>query len=106
MHLNLKLSALDQIYEIYDNFISGLEVACKRGCAHCCTTRVTLTTIEGYYIINQLPGRRTHRTLGGPCNGCRKSPATAQCSQTAPDPHQYRLCEGLSAWHQVPADTL
>ena len=36
--LNNKLAALDQIYQIYDNFVSGLELACKKYCAHCCTT--------------------------------------------------------------------
>ena len=51
---NLKLSALDKIYQIYDHFVSGLELACKKGCAHCCTTSVILTTIEGYKIVEQL----------------------------------------------------
>lgn len=54
MNLKRKLTALGQIYAIYDHFVSGLELACKRGCAHCCTTSVTLTTIEGYKIITQL----------------------------------------------------
>ncbi|MGD8470817.1 MAG: YkgJ family cysteine cluster protein [Desulfobacteraceae bacterium] len=54
MELNAKLAALDQIYRIYDNFVSGLELACKKHCAHCCTTGVTLTTLEGYKIIQQL----------------------------------------------------
>jgi Fe-S-cluster containining protein len=54
MELNNKLAALDQIYRIYDNFVSGLQLACKKYCAHCCTTAVTLTTLEGYKIIQQL----------------------------------------------------
>ena len=54
MNLNSKLAVLVQIYEIYDRFITGQEIVCKKGCAHCCTTSVTLTTIEGYTIINQL----------------------------------------------------
>jgi Fe-S-cluster containining protein len=54
MLLNDKLAALDQIYAIYDRFIAGQQLACKKGCAHCCTTSVTLTTIEGYKIIEQL----------------------------------------------------
>jgi Fe-S-cluster containining protein len=54
MELVAKLAALDQIYRIYDNFVSGLELACKKHCAHCCTTGVTLTTVEGYKIIQQL----------------------------------------------------
>ncbi|MGD8963584.1 MAG: YkgJ family cysteine cluster protein [Desulfobacterales bacterium] len=54
MNLYSKLAALDQIYDVYDRFLTGQDLACKKGCAHCCTTRVTLTTIEGYPIINQL----------------------------------------------------
>jgi Fe-S-cluster containining protein len=54
MDLIDKLAVLDQIYRIYDNFVSGLELACKKYCAHCCTTGVTLTTLEGYKIIQQL----------------------------------------------------
>ena len=54
MDLNNKLAALDQMYQIYDNFASGLELACRKHCAHCCTTSVTLTTVEGYKIIKKL----------------------------------------------------
>ncbi|MEE9496223.1 MAG: hypothetical protein V3V39_06820 [Desulfobacterales bacterium] len=54
MDLNNKLAALDQIYQIYHNFISGLDLACRKHCAHCCTTSVTLTTVEGYKIIKKL----------------------------------------------------
>jgi hypothetical protein len=54
MDPNNKLAALNQIYQIYDNFVSGLELACRKHCAHCCTTSVTLTTVEGYKIIKKL----------------------------------------------------
>ena len=54
MDLNNKLAALDQIYQIYDNFVSELELACRKHCAHCCTTGVTVTTVEGYKIVKKL----------------------------------------------------
>jgi hypothetical protein len=54
MNLNNKLTALDQIYQIYDNFTSGQDLACRKHCAHCCTTGVTLTTVEGYKIADKL----------------------------------------------------
>jgi len=41
---------LERIYEIYDNFTKGLDVACKKQCANCCTRNVTMTTLEGYKI--------------------------------------------------------
>ena len=54
MQLTGKLAALENIYRIYDEFAASLELACKKHCAHCCTTSVTLTTIEGYKIIQQV----------------------------------------------------
>ena len=54
MSLNSKLAALKQIYAIYDNFIDTLELTCKKYCAFCCTTSVTITTIEGYQIVKAL----------------------------------------------------
>ena len=54
MKLSSKLAALDQIYKIYDHFVSGLELACRKSCAHCCTTGVTITTVEGYKIVQHL----------------------------------------------------
>ena len=54
MDLNHKLAALDQIYQIFDNFVCGLDLACRKHCAHCCTTGVTLTTIEGYKTFKKM----------------------------------------------------
>ncbi len=33
---------------------TSLDVACKKNCAHCCTANVTLTTLEGYKIVDHL----------------------------------------------------
>ncbi len=54
MMLKKKLVALDQIYAVYDKFCATLDVACKKYCAHCCTSNVTLTTLEGYKIVDHL----------------------------------------------------
>jgi hypothetical protein len=54
MNLSSKLAVLDRIYAIYDDFVASLDLACRRHCAHCCTTGVTLTTVEGYKIVNKL----------------------------------------------------
>ena len=64
MKLQKKLAALSQIYEIHDNFVTGLNSACKKYCAHCCTTSVTLTTVEAYKIVIDLESTTT-RTAGG-----------------------------------------
>jgi hypothetical protein len=53
MKLSSKLAVLDRIYAIYDEFAVSLDLACKKYCSHCCTTSVTLTTVEGYKIIKK-----------------------------------------------------
>jgi hypothetical protein len=52
MDLRSKLSLLSQLYDIYDDFVETLDLACERFCSTCCTCNVTLTTLEGYRIIN------------------------------------------------------
>ncbi len=54
MKLSGKLAALEKIYRIYDDFAASLELACKKFCSHCCTTGVTVTTVEGYKIAERL----------------------------------------------------
>ena len=51
MELSKKLAALEKICAIYDKFAASLDLACRKYCAHCCTTSVTLTTLEAYEII-------------------------------------------------------
>jgi len=46
MELEKRLSALDRIYRIYDEFAARLDLACQKKCAHCCTPHVTLTTLS------------------------------------------------------------
>ena len=54
MMLEKKIAALDRIYAAYDRFCTTQDVACKKYCAHCCTSNVTLTTLEGYKIVDHL----------------------------------------------------
>lgn len=50
MYLEQRLNVLIEIYRLYDDFAGGLNVACKKYCAGCCTVNVTMTTLEGYLI--------------------------------------------------------
>ena len=52
--LEQKLAALQDIYRVYIDFIQSREIVCRKGCSHCCTAGVTLTTLEGYQIIRKL----------------------------------------------------
>ncbi len=54
MRLSQKLTVLNTIYRLYDDFTGGLTTACRKYCAECCTPDVTMTTLEGYLIADSL----------------------------------------------------
>ena len=54
MTIEQKLDLLNRIYGIYDAFARSLDVACRKYCAHCCTSNVSLTTLEGYRLVHSL----------------------------------------------------
>lgn len=55
MEIERKLTALDRIYAVYDEVVRTQSSACKMYCHECCTTHVTLTTLEAYKICEALP---------------------------------------------------
>jgi hypothetical protein len=61
MEIGRKLKALDRIYAVYDEYIRVQETACQRHCHPCCTTHVTLTTLEAYKICETLPPREREK---------------------------------------------
>lgn len=54
MEIERKLKALDRIYAIYDDFVRAQHSACKMHCHQCCTTHVSLTTLEAYKLCEAL----------------------------------------------------
>ena len=54
MALKNKLDALERVYQIYEDYSTSLDLACRAKCSHCCTTNVTMTTLEAYKIIDDL----------------------------------------------------
>jgi len=54
MNLNIKLLLLEHIYKVYEEFVNSINTVCRRYCSLCCTRNVTLTTLEGYKIIEYL----------------------------------------------------
>lgn len=54
MSIEKKLALLEGIYSIYDKFAERQDSACRKHCAHCCTFNVSITTLEGYYLIHKL----------------------------------------------------
>jgi hypothetical protein len=43
---------LAQLYHLHDQYIRTIEIACGKYCPDCCTTNVTMTTLEGDYILS------------------------------------------------------
>ncbi|MFC1515586.1 hypothetical protein ACFL7E_02375 [Thermodesulfobacteriota bacterium] len=64
MGVEIKLAVLKQIYRIYDDFSRNLSVACEIFCTQCCTNHVTMTTLEGYMIVEHLLSEERLLLLG------------------------------------------
>jgi Fe-S-cluster containining protein len=54
MDLDDRLAALDLIGERFAAFLADSALACRPGCAACCTRNVTLTTLEGFALAELL----------------------------------------------------
>ena len=63
VEIDRKLMALDRIYAVYDEFVRVQDTACKMHCHQCCTTHVTLTTLEAFKICETLPSIRLRLIL-------------------------------------------
>ena len=59
MPIESKLKALAAVYAVYDEFLRTQARACSPRCTTCCTTHVTVTTLEAFNIRQSLfPGER------------------------------------------------
>jgi len=54
MKIDTRLAVLEKVFGIYDDFSRNLDVACKKFCDQCCTPNVTITTLEGYLIAENM----------------------------------------------------
>jgi Fe-S-cluster containining protein len=63
MDLDLRLELLDQLYAIYGDFIRRQPLACTKGCSQCCTCNLTVTTLEGEYLLRRLSPQQHGRVL-------------------------------------------
>ncbi|MEW5910790.1 MAG: hypothetical protein AB1659_13380 [Thermodesulfobacteriota bacterium] len=52
------LIALERIYRFFDAHTSELKPICSKGCASCCTGNVTMTSLEGRFLLKTLPRDR------------------------------------------------
>ncbi|MBI9075006.1 MAG: YkgJ family cysteine cluster protein [Desulfatibacillum sp.] len=52
--MNKKTTALMRLYSLLERTAAPWPVVCEKGCASCCTTHVTMTTLEGQAILDYL----------------------------------------------------
>jgi len=64
MDLNSKLKVLEKIYKIYADFSAGLDIACKKRCCLCCTGNVTMTTLEGLKVVEEITAKGNKSLFG------------------------------------------
>lgn len=63
MQIPRRLALLKHIDRIFHESVAGQAVACRQRCAVCCTCNVTLTTLEGWRIVDQLSDDQRDRML-------------------------------------------
>ena len=54
MQLDPKLSALAELYDLFDEILTPFSFDCQKGCDHCCSTHLTGTTVEIWPIWQHL----------------------------------------------------
>jgi hypothetical protein len=63
VEIERKLKALGRIFAVYDDFIRTQVSACRMHCHECCTTHVSLTTLEAYHICATLPAGESTKLI-------------------------------------------
>lgn len=63
MDIQNRLILLKAINRLFDDFVADQAVACRKACAVCCTCNVTLTTLEGFLIVDQLTAQQRTNVL-------------------------------------------
>ncbi len=63
--IDKKTEAYNHICKVYDEYLASLDTACRPGCATCCTINVTMTSLEGYLIVDRLERTGRMNVLDG-----------------------------------------
>jgi hypothetical protein len=62
--IDQRLAALAHLYRVYDRFCDSLDnLACRKFCADCCSRNVTMTTLEGLYLLQGLDAAQQAKCL-------------------------------------------
>jgi Fe-S-cluster containining protein len=58
-----KKELLEAIYTVYSRWVERFPLACRKGCAACCTQSVTMTSLEGEVILDFVMKKRGKKWL-------------------------------------------
>jgi Fe-S-cluster containining protein len=58
-----KLEKLDALYRLHETLVPTEGLACREGCATCCTRNVTVTSLEGAFLLTGLDDETRSETL-------------------------------------------
>ncbi len=62
MDIKSRCDRLKTIYAVHDEFTAGMDRACRKYCASCCTCNVTGTSLEGWLIHDRLTSGASEQT--------------------------------------------
>ncbi|MFW6081707.1 MAG: YkgJ family cysteine cluster protein [Desulfosalsimonas sp.] len=57
------IDALSEVYRLYDDYTGSFSNACSKYCSDCCTTDVTLTSLEASFIYKTLDSEKRSEVL-------------------------------------------
>lgn len=64
MSIDRRLAGLAHLYAVYDRFCRSLgDLACRKFCDACCSRNVTMTTLEGLYLLRGVEREQKARCL-------------------------------------------
>ena len=66
--LNQKIEILKRVYDVYSGFIRKIPTHCKKFCDDCCTGNITGTTLEAYFLLDNLEEEQKKEILDKSAN--------------------------------------
>ena len=82
---------------------SGKEISCKKGCAHCCSYMVSLSSAEAFYLqkhIHSLDAGTRRPIMHSFLRGARTIAANKIPPVNTPDMDESQRLESISDWYQ------
>jgi Fe-S-cluster containining protein len=101
-----KKELLHAIYNVYSRWVERFPLACRKGCAACCTVSVTMTSLEGEDILDFVKrkgrGKWLQEKLAGAKPGKSKAAITVNQFAEACLKHQEVDSGTLGSWDFTP----